>query len=104
MQVFSLVWGILAIAGMIVAFFPCLGSLNWLNIPFAGIGIVIGGIALANAGEAPKGASIAGLVCCIIAGFFGILRLFMGGGSSLGEERRQSDISLGTNQTEERQT
>ena len=80
MQVLSLIWGILAIVGMIVAFFPCLGSLNWLNIPFSGIGIIISGIALGTAGDAPKGSSIAGLVCCVVAVFFGIIRLVMGGG------------------------
>ena len=42
-------WGILAILGMIVAFFPCLGALNWLNIPFSGLGIIIAAIALATA-------------------------------------------------------
>jgi hypothetical protein len=80
MQVLSLIWGILAILGMVVAFFPCLGALNWLNIPFSGIGIIISGIALGTAGTKPKGSSVAGLVCCIIAMFFGIIRLVLGGG------------------------
>jgi hypothetical protein len=80
MQVLSLIWGILAILGMVVGFLPCLGALNWLNIPFAGIGIIISGIALGTAGDKPKGSSIAGLVCCVIALFFGIIRLSLGGG------------------------
>ena len=80
MQVLSLIWGILAILGMMVGFFPCLGALNWLNIPFSGIGIIISGIALGTVGDQPKGSSIAGLVCCIIALFFGIIRLALGGG------------------------
>lgn len=80
MQVLSLIWGILAILGMIIGFFPCLGALNWLNIPFSGIGIIISGIALGSAGEGPKGNSIAGLICCVIALFFGIIRLALGGG------------------------
>jgi len=80
MQILSLVWGILAILGMIVAFFPCLGALNWINIPFSAIGIIISGIAMGTAGEKPKGSCIAGLVCCIIALFFGIIRLALGGG------------------------
>ncbi len=80
MQVLSLIWGILAILGMIVGFFPCLGALNWLNIPFSGIGIIVSGIALGTAGDQPKGCSIAGLVCCIVAAFFGIIRLALGGG------------------------
>ena len=51
MQVLSLLWGILAIVGMVVGFFPCLGSLNWLNIPFAGVGIIVSGIALGYGGQ-----------------------------------------------------
>lgn len=80
MQVLSLVWGILAILGMVVGFIPCLGALNWLNIPFAGIGIIISGIALGTAGNQPNGSSVAGLVCCIVTLFFGVFRLVLGGG------------------------
>jgi len=80
MQVFSLIWGIFAILGMIIGFIPCLGALNWINIPFSGIGIIISAIALGTAGNAPKGSSIAGLVCCITAILFGIIRLILGGG------------------------
>jgi hypothetical protein len=79
MQILSLVWGILAILGMIVAFFPCLGALNWLNIPFSGLGIIIAAIALATGKEQSKGGAIAGLICCVIAIFFGIIRLVIGG-------------------------
>jgi uncharacterized protein YqgC (DUF456 family) len=80
MQVISLAWGILAVIGMIIGFFPCLGALNWLIIPFAGVGLIISGIALGTAGNYPKGNCIAGLVCCIVALFFGIIRLGLGGG------------------------
>ena len=80
MQVLSLAWGIIAMLGMIVGYFPCLGALNWLNIPFSGLGVIISGIALAIAKNKPKGGSIAGLVCCIVALFFGIIRLVLGGG------------------------
>jgi len=80
MQALALAWGILALLGMFVAFIPCLGALNWINIPFAIIGIIIGAVALAGAGNAPKGAAVAGLVCSGIAALFGIIRLIMGGG------------------------
>jgi hypothetical protein len=80
MQVLSLVWGILAVLGMLVAFFPCLGSFNWLNIPFAGLGLIISVIALVTAKEAKKGSAIAGIVLCGIAVLFGIIRLVAGGG------------------------
>ena len=80
MQTISLIWGILAVLGMVVGFIPCLGSLNWLNIPFSGIGVIVCGIAMSRAGEGQKGSSVAGLVCCIVALFFGLFRLVIGGG------------------------
>jgi hypothetical protein len=80
MQVLSLIWGILAIIGMMVGFIPCVGALNWLNIPFAGIGSIISLIALVSAGNKPKGQSVAGLILCLLAAFFGLIRLVLGGG------------------------
>lgn len=80
MQVLSLICGILAIIGMFVGFFPCLGALNWVNIPLAGVGLIISVIALSTAKEGNKGGSIAGIVCCGIAIFFGMMRLIAGGG------------------------
>ncbi len=80
MQVLSLVWGILAICGMVVAFFPCLGSLNWINIPFSVVGLIISIIALVTSLDPRKGAAIAGVVLCAAAAFFGFIRLILGGG------------------------
>ena len=51
MQILSLVWGILAILGLGVAFVPCLGSLNWLNIPFAVVGLIISIVAKSQSGD-----------------------------------------------------
>lgn len=79
MQTLSLVWGILAIIGMLVGFIPCLGALNWLNIPFAGVGVIISAIALGTS-EGEKQGAVAGLICCCIAVLFGFLRLVIGGG------------------------
>jgi uncharacterized membrane protein YgaE (UPF0421/DUF939 family) len=80
MLTLSLVWGILALIGMFVAFLPCLGSLNWLNIPFAGLGLIISVVAVATSKEEKKGAGMAGIVLCAIAVVFGMLRLLAGGG------------------------
>jgi len=66
--------------GMFIAFFPCFGSLNWLNIPFAIIGLIISAVALSKAPEASRGSAIAGLVLSCIAVLFGAVRLIMGGG------------------------
>ncbi len=80
MKVLSLTWGILAIVGMIVGFFPCLGALNWANIPFSVVGLIISIIALVRAKAEPKGAAIAGLVLCAVAIVIGTVRLVAGGG------------------------
>lgn len=80
MQILSLVWGILAFLGMIVGFIPCLGALNWLNIPFAGIGVILSLVAVAGAKNGSKGAAIAGLVANVIAVVIGVVRLTIGGG------------------------
>jgi hypothetical protein len=80
MLTLALVWGILAIVGMIVGLFPCLGSLNWINIPFSGIGLVISIIAVVTSKEEKKGAGIAGIVLCAVAVGLGLIRLLAGGG------------------------
>ena len=80
MQTLSLIWGLLSVSGMLVAFVPCLGSLNWLNIPFSGMGFLISIIALVTAKEGNKTGAIAGLICCAMAIFFGLFRLLAGGG------------------------
>ena len=76
MGVAALVLGILSIVGMVIGFIPCLGALNWINIPFAIVGLVIS-IVAAVQGDT-KG--IAGIVLCAIAIVFGGIRLILGGG------------------------
>ncbi len=80
MQVLSLVWGILAFLGMFIGFFPCLGSLNWINIPFSGVGLVVSIITLVTTKDQKKGLVIAGLILCAIAVAFGTIRLILGAG------------------------
>lgn len=80
MPMLSLVWGILALVGMVVAFLPCLGSLNWLNIPFSIAGLIVGIVALAKGEPTGKGAATAGTIMCAIATILGFLRLLIGGG------------------------
>jgi hypothetical protein len=65
---------------MFVAFFPCLGSLNWINIPFSFVGLIISIVALVTTQEPKKGMSIAGIICCGIAVLFGSIRLIAGAG------------------------
>ena len=72
----SLIIGILAGIGMAIGFIPCLGWINWFNIPVAAIGLVFGIIATAQG----DGKGIAGLVICAVAIFLGLIRLVLGGG------------------------
>jgi hypothetical protein len=80
MSTLALIWGILALIGFVVAFLPCLGSLNWLNIPFSAIGLVLSLIAVAKEPPGRRGGAIAGLVMCAIAVIIGMMRLWAGGG------------------------
>jgi hypothetical protein len=76
----TLAWGILSIFGMFIGFIPCLGSLNWLNIPFAVIGTVVGIVAVVSQKNGASRAGVTGLVLCVIASLFGMIRLTLGGG------------------------
>ncbi len=80
MQVLALIWGILAALGMLVGFFPCLGALNWLNIPFAIVGLILSVIAYSTSRDASKRGAMAGIVLCAIATVLGLIRLVAGGG------------------------
>ena len=80
MQIVSLVWGVLAFLGMVIALLPCLSKLNWFNVPFAGGGLILSVIALATAKPANWGVTIAALVANGIALAIGVIRLVLGGG------------------------
>jgi signal transduction histidine kinase len=79
-QIVSLVWGVLAFLGMVIALLPGLSMLNWFSMPFAGVGVILSGIALATAKPVNRGAAIAALVANGIALAIGIIRLVLGGG------------------------
>jgi hypothetical protein len=70
MKVPGLIFGILSALGMLLAFIPLLGWLNWVNIPFAIIGLIISALVKSNGG----------MVLCGIAIILGMLRLMLGGG------------------------
>jgi hypothetical protein len=80
MQMLSLVWGILSIVGLGVAFIPCFGALNWLNIPFAIAGLIVSIIATTKSPPGQNGAAIAGIVLNALAVLLGAVRLMIGGG------------------------
>ena len=62
--------GLVTLVLMIPAFMPLLGALNWLLVPMALFGAVIGAISSRNGGRN----------FCLIVAAFGALRLFLGGG------------------------
>jgi len=79
MQVFSLVWGIFALAGMFIGLIPCLGALNWINIPFAAVGLIISMIAYSSR-EPNRTPAMLGIVFNSVAIAFGLMRLVAGCG------------------------
>ncbi|HEY1217537.1 MAG TPA: hypothetical protein VGF03_01275 [Bryobacteraceae bacterium] len=80
MQVLSLVWGIVACVGLVVGFLPCLGALNWINIPFSLVGLVISVIATTQEPPGRNGPAIGGIVLCSLGVVVGFVRLILGGG------------------------
>ena len=80
MGLISLIWGIVAMAWMVVALIPLLGWGNWFLIPFAAVGAVVAAIGIAvtrpgNRGRAKTGLVLNGLVIVVAA-----FRLMLGGG------------------------
>ena len=80
MGLLSMLWGLVSIVWMIIAFIPLLGWGNWFMIPFAGLGAILAGIAFALTTPANRGRAKAGLMLNGIALVVGVIRLQMGGG------------------------
>ena len=78
LSILSLVWGILAILGMAVSIIPCFGALNYLNIPFAILGLLFSVLAIVLSTK--KELAITGLILCAVAIFLGGIRLVIGFG------------------------
>ena len=79
MQFISFAWGVLAIIGFVIGLFPCLGAFNWVNIPFAAVGLVVSFITRKNTkpGE-PNRPATYGMYLCLVAVFVGAIRLIAG--------------------------
>jgi hypothetical protein len=76
MGVVGLVFGIICIVIMCVALIPCLGAINWFNIPLSIIGLIISIIATVKETNKTKG--IIGITLCSIAIVIGFVRLVIG--------------------------
>lgn len=70
MKTIGRLFGILAMIGMVLGMIPLLGWLNWFNIPLAMLGLLLSIIGKSNGG----------IVICVVAIFFGLIRLIIGGG------------------------
>ncbi len=79
MGLISLLWGMVAIVWMVLALLPIVGLINWLLIPFAGIGAIIAAIGILFSAEKNRRAR-AGLLLNAIAIVVAIIRLSMTGG------------------------
>jgi hypothetical protein len=80
MGMISLLWGIVALAWMVLALIPLLGWGNWFLIPFAAIGAIIAAIGLLFTRSENSGRAKAGLILNGIVIVVGIVRLSIGGG------------------------
>ena len=80
MGLISVIWGIVALLWMLLAFIPLLGWGNWFMIPFAVIGAIIGAIGYALTAPEKRGRAKAGILLNIAAALIGAVRLSMGGG------------------------
>ncbi len=78
MQIIGFIMGIFSMLGMLLGLLPLLGWLNWLVIPFAGIGLIISIVSIAISKRG--GIGIVGIVLCSIALLISIPRLIIGGG------------------------
>jgi hypothetical protein len=78
MQALSLAWGILAVMGMLVGFIPCLGWMNWLNIPFSVAGLIFSFVVHVSSASPRRGSSLAAIILCLIAVLLGSKRLALG--------------------------
>ena len=66
----GLILGVLSALVLLLAFLPFFGALNWLNIPFAIVGLIFCAV----------GGSRGGMVLCVVVILLGLIRLSIGGG------------------------
>ena len=80
MKTAGLIFGIMSLLGMLLGFIPCFGAFNWINIPFAVVGLIISIVAYTQKDGLPTNNAKAGIIMCSIAIVFGLIRLIAGGG------------------------
>lgn len=80
MGLISVLWGIVALLWMVLAFIPLLGWGNWFMIPFAVMGAIIAAIGMAMTSPGNRGRAKTGLILNVVAIVVGAIRLSLGGG------------------------
>lgn len=80
MGVISLVWGIVALLWMVLAFIPLLGWGNWFLIPFAAGGAIVAAIGILVTTAERRTRVKTGLLLNGVVIVVGTLRLALGGG------------------------
>ena len=70
LNIVSILIGIVTLIGVVIAFIPLLGWLNWFVLPIAVVGLALGAASSSNAGRN----------LCIVVVVVGVLRLMLGGG------------------------
>ena len=80
MGLISLVWGIVALLWMVLAFIPLLGWGNWFLIPFAAVGAIIAAVGILFTRTEHRGRAKAGLLLNVAVIVVGVIRLGLGGG------------------------
>jgi hypothetical protein len=76
MSIIGLILGLIAFFWMGIALIPFLGWLNWLNIPFAAVGLIISILGYRRRSSL----GLAGIILCSAAILIGAFRLSFGGG------------------------
>lgn len=78
MSIIGFIFGILSFCILLLTIIPFLGWINWLNLPFAILGLIFCLIGVSS-GKI-KGLGIAGIVICCTVIILGMLRLQACGG------------------------
>lgn len=80
MYIASFVLGLVSIVGALIGFLPCLGWINWFNIPIAVTGLIISIVATVKDDGEPRWMGITGISLCGFAILVGVFRLIIGVG------------------------
>ncbi len=70
LNIFSILVGLVALVGAIIGLVPLLGWANWIVLPIAAIGALLGLISRSSSG----------MYFCLIVFVIAIVRLYLGGG------------------------